>query len=550
MNPSTAQAEVVVDELVRNGVTDVVLAPGSRSAPLSFAVHAAADEARLRLHVRIDERTAGFLALGLAARSRRPVAVMCTSGTAAANLHPAVAEAWQAGVPMVVLTADRPPEMRAASANQTIDQHGLFGTAVCAFHEFAVAERRPGLNAYWRTEASRACAAAVRGPVHLDVPFREPLVPDGEPGWCEPLDGRADGGPWTVRAPGAGPTLTRVRSPRGLVLVADDRRAEEAGAWGERLGWPVLSETGGVGQAGGAAITSGMWLLGVEDFVAEHRPDQVVCFGRPTVFRAVQNLLGHPGTEVLLVHDGEYWPAPRHDVVEVAADPGQPSVEADPKWLAAWQQADRKVVDVVRAELELLPWPTGVLLARDVAAELPAGAQLVLGSSNPARDLALAPVHRNDVTLHRNRGAAGIDGMVSTAAGAALVHEGRTVALVGDLTFLHDSNGLLLGPQETRPDLTIVVFNDDGGGIFSLLEQGEPQYSGAFERVFGTAHGVDLSHLCAAHGIEHVRVTDRAALPAALRSSGGLRVVEVPADRTDLRSVHERLRSTVARKTA
>lgn len=544
MNPSTAQAEVVVDELVRNGVTDVVLAPGSRNAPLSFAVHAAADEARLRLHVRIDERTAGFLALGMAARSRRPVAVMCTSGTAAANLHPAVAESWQAGVPMVVLTADRPPEMRAASANQTIDQHGLFGTAVCAFHEFAVAEHRPGLNAYWRTEVSRACGAAARGPVHLDVPFREPLVPDGEPGWCEPLDGRADGGPWTVLTPGTGPTLTRVRSPRGLVLLADDRRAEEAGAWGERLGWPVLSETGGVGQVGDAAITSGMWLLGVEDFIARHRPEQIVCFGRPTVFRAVQNLLGHPDTEVLLVHDGAHWPAPRHDVVEVAAEAGLPDVEPDREWLVAWQQADRKVTDVVRAELELLPWPTGVLVARDVAAELPAGAQLVLGSSNPARDLALAPVRRSDVTLHRNRGAAGIDGMVSTAVGAALAHEGRTVALVGDLTFLHDSNGLLLGPQETRPDLTIVVFNDDGGGIFSLLEQGEPRHSAAFERIFGTAHGVDLSQLCAAHGIEHVRVTDRAALSASLRSTGGLRVVEVPADRTDLRSVHERLRTT------
>ena len=547
MNPSTAQAEVLVDELVRNGVADVVLSPGSRNAPLSFAAHAAAEAGRLRLHVRIDERSAGFLALGIAARSRRPVAVMCTSGTAAANLHPAVTEAWQAGVPLLVLTADRPPEMRAASANQTIDQHGLFGTAVRLFHEFSVADRRPGLNAYWRTEVSRACAAAGRGPVHLNVPFREPLVPDGDLDWCESLSGRERGAAWTaVGATEADSELTGVRSPYGLVLVSDDRAAAQAGAWGERLGWPVLSETGGVGIGGDAAITSGMWLLGLDAFVEGHRPEQVVCFGRPTVFRAVHRLLAHQDTEVLMVHGGDRWPAPVHDVREVAGGAGRPTVDVDPAWLAAWQEADRQVVEVVRDELESQAWPTGLSVARDVVAALPAGAQFVLGSSNPARDIAMAAVRRDDVSVHRNRGVAGIDGMVSTSMGAALAHAQPTVALIGDLTFLHDSNGLLLGREEQRPDLTLVVLNDDGGGIFSLLEQGLPEHAGSFERVFGTAHGVDLGSLCAAHGVEHVRATDRETLTTAVRRESGLRVVEVPAERTRLREVHERLHEAVA----
>ncbi|RRO13047.1 2-succinyl-5-enolpyruvyl-6-hydroxy-3-cyclohexene-1-carboxylic-acid synthase [Saccharopolyspora rhizosphaerae] len=579
MNPSTAQAEVIVDELVRNGTRHAVLAPGSRNAPLAYALHRAAHAARLRLHVRIDERSAGFLALGLAARTGRPVPVFCTSGTAASNLHPAVSEAYHSGVPLLVITADRPPELRAAGANQTIDQHRLYGSEVRMFDELGVAEARPGQNAYWRSQVCRVWSAAAQGtrggPVHLNVPFREPLVPDGDDEWCESLAGRAHGERWTeVAEHGAAPSsLSRLRSGRGLVLVGD-WGAEEASAWGERLGWPVLSEVGGVGVPGSAAISTGMWLLNLPEFVREHRPEQVLCVGRPTVFRQVQHLLADTGVEVLLAHGGIEWPAPAHNVREVAETVGTDvagtdaagtdaagtdvagtdvagagstgaASSVDTQWLTAWQQADQKVTAALHAALDLERWPNGPAVAREVVDALPENALLVLGSSNPSRDVALAARQRPDVLVHRNRGAAGIDGTVSTAIGAAIGHGGPAYALLGDLTFLHDTNGLVLGPLEQRPDLTIVVFNDDGGGIFSLLEQGGPEHRDAFDRVFGTPHGADLSHLCAAHGVEHVQVPGHAELRDALRPQPGLRVVEVRANREELRVVHQRLHAAV-----
>lgn len=545
MHPSTAQAEVLVDELVRNGVRHVVLAPGSRNAPLSFALHRADRDGRLRLHVRIDERSAGFLALGIGKRSGEPAAVVCTSGTAAANLHPAVSEAHQSGVPLIALTADRPPELRAARANQTIEQDHLYGGEVRHFAELGVAEERSGQNAYWRSEVCRARGSARAGPVHLNLPFREPLVPGGDDEWCESLEGRVDGRPWTsVPDSGRPSALTSVRTRRGLVLLADDASAD-ACAWAERHGWPVLSEAGGAGITGATAIGTGMWLLGLPEFVAEHKPEQIVCVGRPTVFRQVQHLLADADIEVLLVHEQPAWPAPAHDVREVAEALGEPLEPADSSWLTAWQQADQKAAARLDAALDLERWPNGPALARDVVEALPTGALLALGSSNPTRDVALAAHRRTDLALHRNRGAAGIDGTVSTALGAALAHDGPAYALVGDLTFLHDANGLLIGPQEQRPDLTIVVYNDDGGGIFSLLEQGGPEHADSFERVFGTPHGTSIGQLCAAHGVDHAEIRERGELVRHLAPTPGVRVIEIRGDRANLRGIHERLRAAI-----
>jgi 2-succinyl-5-enolpyruvyl-6-hydroxy-3-cyclohexene-1-carboxylate synthase len=550
LNPSTAQAEVIVDELVRNGVRQVVLSPGSRNAPLSYALYRAAHAEQLRLHVRIDERSAGFLALGLAARTRLPVVVVCTSGTAATNLHPAVSEAYHSGVPLIVLTADRPPELRAAGASQTIDQQRLFGAEVRMFDELAVAEHRPGQNAYWRSQVCRAwhaaCGGARGGPVHLNVPFREPLVPDGDDQWCELLTGRPDGARWTeVSERGRTPSaLSQVHAERGLVLVAD-WGAEVASEWGDRHGWPVLSESGGVGLGGSAAISAGMWLLNLPEFMQNHCPEQVLCVGRPTVFRQVQRLLADTGVEVLLAHGGVDWPAPAHNLREVAETFGAASGRTDPDWLTGWQQADQKASEALHAALDLERWPSGPAVAREVVDALPESALLVLGSSNPSRDVALAARQRSDVVVHRNRGVAGIDGTVSTAIGSAVAHGRPAYALLGDLTFLHDSNGLMLGPYEQRPDLTIVVLNDDGGGIFALLEQGSPEHRESFERVFATPHGTDIGKLCAAHGVEHTLVRQRSEFDAALRWRPGLRVVEVRAERDQLRSVHQRLLTAV-----
>lgn len=554
MNPSTAHALVLVDELVRNTVSHVVLCPGSRNAPLSMALFDAAQAERLSLHVRVDERSAAFLALGIAARTGRPVAVVCTSGTAAANFHPAVLEADRAGVPLIVMTADRPPELRAAGANQVIDQDRLYGDAVRYFHEYGVAERRPGQNAYWRSQVCRAWNAAYgewrSGPVHLNIPFREPLVPDpvdgGNP-WCESLDGRASGERWTELPDfGAVPSFVVPSTRYGLVIACDTGVAA-ASEWAEVNGWPIMAETGCAGLSGESAVTSGAWLLAVPEFVARHKPEQVLCIGRPTVFRQVHALLADDEVEVLLVRPDTDWPAPAHNVRQVGQWFGEPTKPADPDWLTRWQDADAAARAALAEALAAEPWPNGPALARQLVADLPTGALLVVGSSNPTRDVALAAgPPRSDVVVHRNRGVAGIDGTVSTAVGAAMVHHGPSYALLGDLTFLHDLNGLLIGTGEERPDLTIVVLNDDGGGIFSLLEQGAEEHAPGFERVFGTPHGSDLGALCAGYRVPHVLVESAEEFRAALRPTRGLRVVEVKADRSDRRGLHARLRAAVS----
>lgn len=551
MNPSTAEATVLVDELIRNTVSHAVVCPGSRNAPLSLALQRAAAAGELTLHVRIDERSAGFLALGIAARTGRPAALVCTSGTAAANFHPVVLEADRAGVPLLVFTADRPPELRAAGANQVVDQRKLYGDAVRYYDEFAVAEWATGQNAYWRSQICRAWHAAHGewrgGPVHLNVPFRDPLLPGGNATWFESLEGRPGGARWTETAVAAAAPSVVVPDARLGLVIACDSGVAAASEWAEQHGWPVLSEAGGCGLAGQAAIRSGMWLLGVEEFIAAHKPEQVLCIGRPTVFRQVGGLLADPDVEVLLVRPDVDWPAPAHNVRQVGQWFAEPAKPADPEWLATWQRADAAAAVALRGELTRYGWPNGLALAAEVVDALPEGALLVTGSSNPARDIALAGRLRPDVSVHRNRGAAGIDGTVSTAVGAASVHRGPACALLGDLTFLHDVNGLLAARDETLPDLTIVVLNDNGGGIFSLLEQGEPQHADGFEEVFGTPHGADIGALCRGYGVPHSLVHSSSELRAVLGSTGGLRVVEVAVERAEHRALHRDVAAAVSR---
>ncbi|HEV7654711.1 MAG TPA: 2-succinyl-5-enolpyruvyl-6-hydroxy-3-cyclohexene-1-carboxylic-acid synthase [Mycobacteriales bacterium] len=535
MNPSTALARVLVDELVRNGVREAVLSPGSRSAPLAFALHAADAAGRLRLHVRIDERSAGFLALGLAKASGIPAAVVTTSGTAVANLHPAVLEAAHAGVPLLVLTADRPPELRGVGANQTVDQPGIFGTAVRLFTELGAPESRAGQNAYWRSAVCRAVAAAATGPVHVNLALREPLVPSPDDDWPEPLAGRA--GPWTEVLPPAAPAPVADDLPARTVLVLGDAPAAvsaAAVALAETRGWPVVAEPSARLAAGPNVLAGGDLLLR-GGFVAAHRPDRVLAVGRPTLSRAVGRLLAAAPLDV--VSPGSTWTDPSGRAARVlpavptalVAGSGAlaPAGDRDESWLPAWRDAAdaaRKAVDALLGD---------ALSEPGVAAELmdavPPGGLVVCGSSKPVRDLFLAGP-RAGVTVLANRGAAGIDGTVSTAVGAALAH-GPAYALLGDLTFLHDANGLVIGPDEPRPDLTVVVVNNDGGAIFGVLEQGAPEYAEAFERVFGTPHGVDLAALCAATGTPYQRVTSRTELRGALAEPQGIRVIEVRTDR-------------------
>ncbi|TCO65256.1 2-succinyl-5-enolpyruvyl-6-hydroxy-3-cyclohexene-1-carboxylic-acid synthase [Actinocrispum wychmicini] len=553
MNPSTAQAMVIVDELARNDVRDVVVCPGSRNAPLSVALFEAARDGRLRLHVRVDERSAAFLAMGLMVATRRPAAVVCTSGTAVANLHPAVLESYHSGLGLLVITADRPPELHGSGANQTIDQRNLFAPAAILV-DFPVAERRAGLNPVWRGLVCRAIAQAESGrPVQVNVPFREPLLPGFAHEWPEELAGRPDGVRWTTSAPARSVAGSRVDFPlpaRTLMVVGSGRadRAAAACEVATRAGWPIVAEpVATTGTAG--VIRCGPLLLNCLDRATDLRPEAVVVVGRPTLSRGVRGLMGK--APVYGIGDHPQWTDPQYVAIHVRGwldTTDMPYVQGhDPDWLTAWRTAADRASTVVDKLLEEEEWPSGLRLARDVLAALPTGAVLFLGSSNPVRDVDLVAEARSDVTIHANRGVAGIDGNVSTAAGIALGDPGRPAyALLGDLTFLHDSNGLLIGPEEARPNLTVVVLNDDGGGIFSLLEQGAAEYRDSFERVFGTPHGVDMAALCAGYRVPHTMATSPSQLREALATPDGLRVVEVQSDRARLRDLHARLRAAVS----
>ena len=331
MNPSSALATVLVDELVRGGVREAVLAPGSRSAPLAYALYAADAAGRLRLHVRVDERSAGFLALGLSKGSGgAPVAVVTTSGTAVANLLPAVLEAHHAGVPLVVLSADRPHEMRGSGANQTTTQPGIFGAATRFDADLPAPEVLPvpgdPRGRWWRAVVCRALASATGvlggdgGPVHLDVAFREPLVPDlPETPLPGHLRGRTGGRPWVEVGPhassGPGATQPLDHVERTLVVVGDtgtDGRGRDAVAWAAGRGYPVVAEpvTGAAARAG--ALPHGPLLLAATDWVDTHAPERVVVVGRVTLARPVAALLRRDGTRVEVVGDTTTWPDPSH----------------------------------------------------------------------------------------------------------------------------------------------------------------------------------------------------------------------------------------------
>ena len=531
MNPSTALARTLVDELVRNGVTDAVLAPGSRSAPLAFALH----DADLRLHVRIDERSAGFLALGLAKASGRAVPVVTTSGTAAANLHPAVVEASYAGVPLLVLTADRPPELRGSGANQTIDQVKLYGDSARMFVEVGASEQ--GQEDYWRGLVCRAIACAAGdlgtapGPVHLNLAFREPLVPDG----AGVPAGRPDGAPWTSRTRPAAVTVEDDLPDRTVVVLGDGADLS-AVVLAEARGWPVVAEPS-AGAVGPNVVDCAELIVATPGWAEQQHADRVLVVGRPTLSRAIGRLIASAPSDV--VAQRGTWTDAHHRagrVLPAVPAPGRP--RGSSSWLDSWLEAGRRARQVVSPLLD-----AGVSEPAIAVAVAASPAPLVVGSSKPVRDLFLA---RPRTRVLANRGAAGIDGIVSTAVGAALALGEHTVALMGDLTFLHDANGLVLGPDEPRPDLTIVVTNNDGGAIFGLLEQGAPEHADAFERVFGTPHGMDLQALCAASRTPYTKVADLDELRRALEPTTGLCVVEARTDRQQAIELDRELRSAVA----
>ncbi|UFU05811.1 2-succinyl-5-enolpyruvyl-6-hydroxy-3-cyclohexene-1-carboxylic-acid synthase [Ruania halotolerans] len=520
-NPSTARARAVVTALVAAGVRDVVLAPGSRSAPLAYALHAAESAGWLQVHIRIDERSAGFVALGIA--RVRPAAVVTTSGTAVANLHPAVLEAAHSGAPLVVVSADRPHELRGVGANQTTDQVKIFGSTVRSFTELPADDADPARGV--RSAVTRAVLAAIGartrtpGPVHLNVAFRDPLTPDDGP-WVEEIPS-----PVQVIGSQPGEPVALPRGPRTVVVAGDGAPSaasvEQAASWG----WPILAEPSSGLRGAATAVVAGRVI--VEELADQI--ERVVVLGRPTLSRPVTRLLARDDVDVVVVPGTADWAdvaGTARVIADAVAVPGELD-DGEQDWLHRWLAASVAVA----AELAQPRPLDGPAVAHAVLA---AGGTVVLGSSMAVRDADLAapagPAPSGATRVFANRGLAGIDGTISTATGLALT--GTPVrALMGDLTFAHDVGGLARGRLEREVDLQVVVLNDDGGSIFATLEHGKNEYAHTFGRFFATPQGVDIAALAAGFGAVYRRVSTAAELAETLTMPvRGRSVVEVRLD--------------------
>lgn len=582
-SPSTEYALSLLGALVDAGVRDVVLSPGSRSQALALAAAEFEGVGRLTLHVRIDERSGGFLALGLSAETGVPTVVVTTSGTAVANLHPAVLEAHHSGVPMIVLSADRPVEMRGIGSNQTTVQPGLFAAAVGWVRDVEAPRRGPVDHEAVRALARDAVAEALggdshgtlarsRGPVQVNVAFREPLSSGEQALPAVRLE------PVPPPAP-AEPTPLEIDVEPATLVVAGHAAGPEAEALARALGAPLVAEASSGARFGPHLVSSYRALLDDADFGGRVR--RVVVFGHPTLSRQVPALLTRDGVEVVVVRAAgaeAYDPSRSARVVEAVeatrASSGAGSADdpAHRAWVGRWVHTGRRLLEAeaeAEAEVERGLDERGEpgadddattdrteaaeraeflrrevqLLRRPVTRRALADAlwrvswphdRLVLGASRLIRELDQA-VPGKKIPVHANRGLAGIDGTVATATGIALASQrddpvaGTTRVLVGDLTLLHDAGSLLLGRGETRPRLQVVVGNDGGGTIFDGLEVAATASAEAMTRVQFTPHDVDLPSLARAYGWQHVEAATRAELDQALvaRYEGPV-LIEVP----------------------
>lgn len=549
-------AASLIAELVAHGVREVVLSPGSRSQALALAAVHAADRGALRVHVRIDERVAGFTALGLSREGGAPAAVICTSGTAAANLLPAAMEAFHAGVPLLLLTADRPPELRGVGANQATVQPGLFAAWAREQIDAPVPGDGPA-DGDWSGLGARAVAAAmgaetgrglrgVAGPVHLNLPSREPLSGshpeiDIEPGTAPP--------------PARDEPVELGQGPRTVVIAGADA-GPDAEELAHAASWPLLAEIVSGARFGRRLVHGYRELLDDPDLGG--RIQRAVVLGHPTLSRQVSRLLARPDVDVIAVRRGGEA-LDLNGTTTSAASVRVADGPADREWLGAWLAASAAhVVDLTeRAPDQDGLVSTDPVARRDaVAAELAAVRRpldrellvdavwratwphdrLVFGSSRLVR-VADAVLPGKKVPVHANRGLAGIDGTIATATGIALASQaggapGVTRVLLGDLALLHDAGALLLPPDEDEPRLQVVVGNDGGGTIFDALEVATTAARAKLDRAFYTPHTVRLEQLATAYGWEYLRVTTRAALDQALTAPvGGRQLIEVPLPR-------------------
>jgi 2-succinyl-5-enolpyruvyl-6-hydroxy-3-cyclohexene-1-carboxylate synthase len=481
VNLSTQLARNLLRQLIENGVNQVVLSPGSRNAPLSIALYAAEQRGLITLHIRIDERTAGFFALGIAKATRRPVAVVCTSGTAAANYHPALLEARHSQIPLLVITADRPARLRETGANQTTQQAGIFGHATIYTDDIA----DPAVD------LKGAFQALHTGPVHLNVQFDEPLFPDDDNDWLSEV------GPanfiQTVEEDDAELAIT---DARGVIVVGHDRAGftvEAVSAIAAEIGWPVIAEDP---LSFPQSIGHASLFLGSQEIRAALHPDSVIVIGRTTLSRSINTFIGSTGQEIVV--------DPRTATVDSKRSADQifrvlpkisKNVNSDAEWISRWSFYSQESAKLV----ENLPSWCEANIARSIAHDLPAQSTLFISSSRPIRDFEAFAGPRADIETFANRGLAGIDGNISTALGIAFQRR-STVAVMGDLAFLHDITGLI---GATNINLRILVINNDGGGIFSTLPQAGVH---GFEKIFGTPHGLDPVAIAKSMGVKAVTV--------------------------------------------
>lgn len=505
----------------------------------------------LELHVFHDERSASFAALGIGLSTGVPAVLLCTSGTAAAHFHAAVVEAHQSNVPMIVCTADRPPELRDVGAPQTIDQTNLFGTAVRWFHDPGVPAEEASHS--WRSLAARSVAASTAsrpGPVHLNLPFREPLLgtvgalPAGrEPRWSATGEHRSVDARALVE-------LAREVSGKKGILVAGRGSGLEVMSLARVLGWPLFADARSGLRSGTPGVVMAFDpILRSTEFTTMHVPSVVLRVGEPPASKVLGQWIAGNAARVIQIQPNDMNVDPDHSVaLTCVGEPDaicrelQSMVSAyDVEWAAAWTRAE------VAAQQTIDEW-TGTCMsepsvARVVTRSLASGTNLVVSSSMPIRDVEWFGAATPGVSVHSNRGANGIDGVVSTAVGVALGTRAATTLLIGDVACLHDSNGLL-GLMSRDADLAIVVTNNDGGSIFSFLPQASLVDEKTFEALYGTPHGVSFEHLARAHGIPYVRAADLDELRAALDGKG-TRLVEVPLDRSVNVAQHEALNAAI-----
>lgn len=544
-----------VDELVRCGVTDACTSPGSRCTPLVLAL---ARERRLRAHSHIDERSAGFFAIGLAKATDRPVAITCTSGTAAANLLPAVIEAHEARVPLIVLTADRPPELRDVGAGQTIDQVKLYGDAVRWFVEVGTHDAEPARVRWIRGLACRAYWTATGdrpGPVHLNWPLREPLIPDEAPPPPEP--GRPAGRPWIARAPRSFQTAQALELPggaRGVVVAGRHDRGlgSEIRAFAARVGYPLLADPLSGARSGPAAIAHYDALLRTATGF-DPEPQIVIRVGDLPTSKPLRAWLGaHARTRQIAIAADGAWQDPDNVVGELLVaeprmllGPARPG-PAPADWLEAWRSADLRAETAIDEVLgDGLSEPA---VARTLGRRLDATATLFVAASMPIRDVeSFWPVRDDGPRVLANRGANGIDGTISSAFGvAAAGGRGPVVVLIGDVALAHDIGGMLAASR-LGLSLTVVLLDNGGGGIFDFLPVARER--DIFERHVATPTGLDFAHAASLYGLAHRPVAKLGELHDALDVAlgrPGSTLIHVRTDRAANVALHARVWGAVA----